>query len=89
MNQSSLRLILRTVKPLRDGEAVTDQDGKDRIHRLHLELFTISKEIYDYDRFIDEFNRGQGANASSSVSNIKNATGVFGGSSRTIIFLDV
>ena len=89
LNQSTLRLVLRTVKPLRDGVAVLPGTGKDLISRLHLELFTISPEIYEYDRLVDQFNRGQGSNASAAVPNISNATGVFGGSSRRIIFLDI
>lgn len=90
LNRTKMRIVLRTIEPLRDGESVLEQDGKDLINRLHLELFTVSPSIYAYDKFVDRVNTGPGAGVPSpQVMNIQNASGVFGGSSRTITFLEV
>lgn len=90
MSSSKLHLRLRTNgdEPLRDGEAVSIMDGKDALNRLNFELITVNPEIYDYHKWVDERLINQGSNLPSApreIPNITNASGVFGGASRTLM----
>ncbi len=90
LSSSSIHLLLRTIKPLKDGDAVLAQNGKEFISRLHLDLFTMSEELYLHDRLIEQVNQGGNLSAGiRQVNNIRNATGVFGASSRTTIFFEL
>ena len=90
LSTSQLRLILKTIKPLKDGEAILAQEGRDRLKRLHLELFTLSEELFEYDQWVDLASQGVNISAPArKAANIENASGVFGGASRVTTFLDI
>ena len=89
LNENMIHVVLRTREALRDGISIDPSSGKEVLNRLQLEMYTLSEEIYDFDRFVDEqlVNQGTGLpNPARVVSNIENASGVFAGSSRTVIF---
>jgi len=93
LNEDGIHLILQTIDPLRDGEAVSVEDeGREVIRRLSLELQTLNQELYDYYSYVNQLVINQGANIptqSREVTNIQNASGVFGGLSRTIVTPDI
>lgn len=88
LTESMLHLVLRTKEPLRDGPSVNPQEGIDIIERFHFELTTMSPELYEYEKWVDRL-LNQGSSFSSPQdrsSNIENASGFFGGSSRSLSF---
>lgn len=88
LSESILHLILRTKEPLRDGPSVDTKNGIDIIERFHFELTTMSPELYEYEKWVDRL-LNQGASFSAppgGSSNIQNASGFFGGSSRSLSF---
>ena len=90
LTENEIHLLMRTREPLRDGDIVDVTDeGKEVLTRLQLEMHTLSEEIYEFDRFVDEqlVNQGNSVpNPARIVSNIENASGVFAGSSKTVVF---
>ena len=90
LTQSQMHLLLKTIKPLKDGEAILAQEGKEFITRLHLDLYTLSQELFEHDQTIDLVDQGGSITIPArEINNIRNATGVFGGASRTTTFLDL
>jgi len=88
MSRDNITLRLRTTEPLEDGPDVSSVDGVEALNRLHLEILTVSQELIDYNEWVDSRLVNPGANIPSApreVPNIENASGVFGGFSRTIV----
>ena len=88
MSRNNITFRLRTVEPLKDGPEVSSMEGIETLSRLHLEIQTVSQELFDYNVWVDSRLINQGSNLPSApriVPNIEKATGVFGGFSRTIV----
>ena len=88
MTSEGITLRLKTTEPLADGPDISSADGIEALNRLHIEVITLSKDLLDYDEWVDSRLVNQGANIGSApreAANITNASGVFGGFSRTIV----
>ena len=88
LSQNGLHLILRSEVPLMDGSSLDPKVGIEILQRFHFELVTMNSEIYTYEKWIDGL-LNQGSSFSSpirDVNNIENASGFFGGSSRSLSF---
>ena len=89
MSSSQIRVRLKTndLEPLKDGPNASATEGVDALNRLNLELHTWSPELYEYHKWVDGRLSNQGSNlptAARDISNISQASGVFGGASRRI-----
>gem|GEM_PF-2722478 len=88
MSRDNITLRLKSTEPLADGPDISSVDGIEALNRLHLEIMTVSQELIDYNEWVDDRLVNQGSNVPSApreVPNIINASGVFGGFSRTIV----
>lgn len=91
LTDAGLHLILRSEEPLFDGPALDPKAGIEILERFHFELVTMNAEIYTYEKWIDGL-LNQGSSFSSPIrdaQNIENASGFFGGSSRSLSFPEI